>query len=134
MKPELLTKCQAIYVPISQIGGREEVESLVIETSDASYVIAFEEQWSDASSKIDMLVTTATTDQIAFLDNVVSGFSIRKFSGSITSFENSSNIKILEDGNYEVEQRIVFRLQNDELVSLKHDASNIYPYSFHLES
>jgi hypothetical protein len=134
MKPELLTKCQAIYVPISQIGERKEVESLVIETNDLSYVIAFEEQWSDASGKIDMFVTTATADQIAFLSKDVSGFIIKKFYGSIISFENSSKIKILKDGDYEVEQRIIFRLQNDELVSLKHDASNIYPYSFHLES
>jgi hypothetical protein len=133
LTPELLSKCRALYVPVSRIGDQSEVESLVVETGEGFYLISFEEKYSDISHKIDMFVAPANSEQISVLDKGISDLEIKKFTQKIESIRTYTKVSLLNDGGYQAEQHLTLHLDGGVQILLRNDAMSTYPYSFHLE-
>lgn len=128
---KLLSEVVKIHVPISLIGTSEEVESFVLETHNGAYVVAFEE----SSEEIKLFARPATSEQLKFLRSATAKIEIKTFIGSVESFERSSVAYLTQDDDHRGdEQMVIINLVGGKAISLRHDESNLYPYSFRLDS
>lgn len=131
----LLAEVVKIHVPISLIGPNKEVESFVLETHNAAYIVAFEESPENHPEEIGLFVRPATPEQLEFLQDATTKIEIRTFVGSVEAFERSSVAYLTQDGNHSRdEQRIIINLSGGKTISLRRDGSNLYPYSFRLDN